>query len=190
VLDGQVLRRRAALRAVEAMLALAVLTATGAAHADGWGVQVGGGVADHGIKKAQLGAAWDPGLSWWEIGGFHFTTVAEADVGWWHTDQGNVHSNLFEVGLTPVLRFIRSSGAVRPFVEVGAGIRYISHPRISDTYTLSTAFQFASMVGVGAQFGGRQQYLAGLRFQHLSNAGIKQPNPGVNFTQFYVQYNF
>jgi hypothetical protein len=191
VTSGLTRRRRAVLRvAATTVVAVSALSTTGAARADSWGVQVGGGFADHGVKKAQLGGVWDPGLSWWEIGAYHFTAVAEADVAWWHTDQGNVNSNVFEVGITPVLRFIRSSGAIRPYIEVGAGVRYISHPRISDTFTLSTAFQFATMAGVGAQFGGRQQYQAGVRFQHLSNAGIKEPNPGINFTQFYLQYNF
>jgi len=46
------------------------------------------------------------------------------------------------------------------------------------------------MVGIGAQFGAKQQYQAGYRFQHLSNASIKKPNPGINFNQIYLQYNF
>jgi lipid A 3-O-deacylase len=46
------------------------------------------------------------------------------------------------------------------------------------------------MAGVGVQFGSRQQYLAGYRFQHISNGGIKEPNPGINFSQLYLQYNF
>jgi lipid A 3-O-deacylase len=70
------------------------------------------------------------------------------------------------------------------------GVRLLSHPTIASDYTLSTAFQFADMVGVGAQFGSHQQYLAGFRFQHLSNADIKRPNPGIDFTQLYLQYNF
>jgi hypothetical protein len=55
---------------------------------------------------------------------------------------------------------------------------------------LGTAFQFADMAGVGMQFGSHQQYQAGYRFQHISNGGIKEPNPGINFHQLYLQYNF
>ncbi|GAA5241607.1 hypothetical protein BMMON2_44290 [Burkholderia mallei] len=69
-------------------------------------------------------------------------------------------------------------------------MRFLSHPTISQNYSMSTSFQFADMVGVGAQFGNHQQYQAGFRFQHVSNAGIKDPNPGINFSQLYVQYNF
>ncbi|MFP3708569.1 acyloxyacyl hydrolase [Paraburkholderia sp. SIMBA_009] len=33
-------------------------------------------------------------------------------------------------------------------------------------------------------------YQAGLRVQHISNADIKTPNPGLDFSWVYVQYNF
>jgi hypothetical protein len=160
------------------------------AIADSWGVQVASGVADHHVKKADLGLVWDPHWTWWEIGGWHFAIAAEGHAAYWHTNEGNVHDDIFEFGATPVIRFVRDSGLVRPFVEAGVGVRLITHPRISESYTLSSAFQFADMVGVGAQFGSKQQYLAGFRFQHLSNASIKEPNPGINFSEIYLQYNF
>jgi hypothetical protein len=161
------------------------------ASADQFGVQVAGGVADHDIKKADIGVVWDPNWTWWEIGGFHFTMVGEAHVSYWHSTEDNaVHPNIFEVGLTPVIRFVRSSGTIRPFIEAGVGIRLLSHTRITDTFSVGSAFQFADMVGVGAIFGSHQNYQAGFRFQHLSNGGIKEPNPGINFSQLYLQYNF
>jgi hypothetical protein len=46
------------------------------------------------------------------------------------------------------------------------------------------------MVGVGVGLGEHQHYQIGYRFQHLSNASIKEPNPGINFQQIYLQYNF
>jgi lipid A 3-O-deacylase len=171
-------------------LALALLSASAAASADPFGVQVAAGVADHGVRKVDLGLVWDPNLTWWDIGGWHFALIGEAHVAYWHTGEGNVHSSIYEAGVTPVIRFIKGSGAIRPFIEAGAGVRLLSHPSISSSYTLSTAFQFADMVGVGAQLGSRQQYQAGFRFQHVSNAGIKEPNPGINFSQLYLQYNF
>jgi lipid A 3-O-deacylase len=172
-----------------ALTALA-FSVSAAAHADRFGVQVGGGLGDHDIKKADLALVWDPNLTWWDTGSWHFALVGEAHVSYWHTGSGNQHRNIGEFGVTPIVRFIKNDGAIRPFVEAGVGIRLLSHTRISDGFTVSTAFQFADMVGVGAQFGERQQYQAGFRFQHVSNAGIKEPNPGINFTQLYLQYNF
>jgi hypothetical protein len=170
--------------------AAAFLGVCGPALADQFGVQVAGGLADHHVRKLDLGFVWDPNLTWWEIGGWHFALIGEAHAAWWHTDEGNVHDNIGEFGVTPVVRFIKGSGAFRPFVEAGVGVRVLTSPRISSTFTLGSAFQFADMVGAGAQFGSHQQYQLGYRFQHVSNGGIKEPNPGINFHQVYVQYNF
>ncbi|MBB5462286.1 hypothetical protein HDG33_005960 [Paraburkholderia sp. Cpub6] len=166
--------------------------APGPARADQFGVQVAGGIANsHDVResKVDLGGVWDPQWSWWEIGGWHFAAVFEGHVAYWHSSTADVHDNVFEFGVTPVFRFIKSSGAIRPFVEAGVGVRLLSHPSISSHYMMSSAFQFADMVGVGASFGSHQQYAAGFRFQHLSNASIKEPNPGIDFEQLYVQYN-
>ncbi|MDE1178958.1 acyloxyacyl hydrolase [Paraburkholderia sp.] len=176
--------------ALAAVFATATLPLPSVARADQFGVQVAGGMADHHVNKLDLAAVWDPGLNWWYIGDWHFTVVGEGHVSWWHTSEGNVHENIGEVGLTPVLRFIKGSGWFRPYFEAGVGVRLLTSPTISTSYKLSTAFQFADMVGVGAQFGSHQQYQAGYRFQHLSNASIKEPNPGINFSQLYLQYNF
>lgn len=161
------------------------------AHADGFGVQLAAGVADHDVKKGDLGIVWDPGLKWWEIGGYHFTVVGEAHAAYWANREDHAaHPDIWEFGLTPVLRFIRSSGWLRPYVEAGVGVRLLSHVQETRDRTFSSSFQFADMVGVGAQFGEHQNYQAGFRFQHLSNAGLKHPNPGINFSEIYVQYNF
>lgn len=169
--------------------ALTAVSAT--VHADQFGVQVAGGLADHDVRSADLGIVWDPKLSWWEIGGFHFSLVGEAHVAYWDIQENHAtHPNIFEFGLTPVFRFIKSSGWIRPYIEAGIGVRMLSHVRETNDRTFSSSFQFADVVGLGARFGGRQQYQGGFRFQHLSNAGLKHPNPGINFSEVYLQYNF
>jgi hypothetical protein len=170
-------------------LVSALFGVSGIAAADRFGIQIAGGSAAH-IRKLDLSFVWDPDLTWWQIGDWHFSLVGEGHVSWWHSDDGGEHDNIGETGITPVIRFIKGSGTVRPFVEAGAGVRLLTSTAISESHRLSTAFQFADMVGVGAQFGSRQQYLAGFRFQHVSNGGIKEPNPGINFSQLYLQYNF
>lgn len=172
-------------------IALSLGLVSAAAHADRFGLQVGGGITDRDINKVDVGVVWDPGLTWWEIGGFHFTLLGEGHVAYWHsTVNYATNPNIWEFGVTPVLRFVKSSGTFRPFIEAGVGVRVLSHTRITPYFTVSSAFQFADMVGVGAIFGAKQNYQAGFRFQHVSNAGIKEPNPGINFSQLYLQYNF
>jgi lipid A 3-O-deacylase len=39
------------------------------------------------------------------------------------------------------------------------------------------------------RFGPRDRYDVGLRLQHLSNGGIRKPNPGIDFVQLRLQYH-
>jgi hypothetical protein len=39
-------------------------------------------------------------------------------------------------------------------------------------------------------FGDKDQFDLGLRLQHLSNAGIEHPNPGVNFVIMRLGYRY
>ncbi|HTH60432.1 MAG TPA: acyloxyacyl hydrolase [Paraburkholderia sp.] len=173
--------------------AVAVFLGAGcaAAHADQFGIQFAGGIGDHDVKKLDLGGVWDPGLQWWHVGGYHFTLVGEAHIAYWNVrGSGVLNPDVWEFGVTPVFRIIKDAGWCRPYFEAGAGVRVLSHARETADITLSSAFQFTEIVGVGAQFGAHQHYQVGYRFQHVSNADIHRPNPGMDFHQIYVQYNF
>lgn len=183
--------RRLRDRGLRLATAVALTVTSIYAQAAGLGMQLAAGVADHDVKKGDLGIVWDPGLEWWAVGGYHFTVIGEAHVAYWDIREDRAaHPDIWEFGLTPMFRFIKSAGWFRPYVEAGVGVRLLSHVRETQDRSFSSAFQFADTVGVGAQFGDHQNYQAGFRFQHLSNAGIKHPNPGINFSQLYVQYNF
>ena len=54
----------------------------------------------------------------------------------------------------------------------------------------STKFNFGDHLAVGRTFGDRGQHDVGLRFQHFSHAGIKEPNPGENFLQLRYARRF
>lgn len=157
------------------------------ANASEFGIRATGGQGTHEINKADLGFVWNPDITWWDTGSWHFALLGEAHVARWFARNGR---DIWAAGVTPVVRFIKNSGSVRPYIEGGIGVRVLSHPTISDDFTMSTAFQFSDVIGFGAQFGGDQQYEVGYRFHHLSNARIKEPNPGINFNEIYFQYNF
>jgi lipid A 3-O-deacylase len=188
---NRIRQRPSSVFVIAALAAATMLAAAPSlARADTFGVQLGGGFGEHDVNKLDLGLVWDPGINWWEMGGWHFSLVGEAHVDYWHPGNGTSRHDVYAFGVQPMVRFIKSAGAVRPFIEAGAGVRGLSRVTIKDGYSMGTAFQFTEIVGVGAQFGGHQQYQAGFRFQHVSNAGIKEPNPGINFSQLYLQYNF
>jgi lipid A 3-O-deacylase len=181
---------RAKSRWLRCGLALALAAGPVTTYADQFGLQLGGGIAERGIKKGDLGVVWNPNITWWDTGNWHFALLGEFHLAQWHTSQGNINPNITEFGVNPLVRFVKNGGDIRPYIEAGAGVRGLSHAVIATDYSVATAFQFTEIAGVGIMFGQRQQYQLGYRFQHVSNAGIKEPNPGVNFHEIYAQYNF
>jgi hypothetical protein len=95
---------------------------------------------------------------------------------WRVPDLGGI-TRRFDVSVTPVWRKETSSG----YLEAGIGAYLLSSTINNQTNRLPSALQFGSHVGTGVRFGESRQASAGIAFQHLSNAGIKQPNGGINF---------
>ncbi|HTJ93921.1 MAG TPA: acyloxyacyl hydrolase [Pararobbsia sp.] len=159
------------------------------AHAD-LGVIVMGGIADHHTNTVDAALVWDPNLHWWQMGDWSFSLLGELHAATIRNTEGDQPRTLAAFGATPVFRIGKDSGLIRPFFEAGVGVRLLSGVHLNDAYDISTSFQFADMAGVGFKFGNRGEYEFGYRFQHLSNASIKHPNPGINFQQIYIGYMF
>lgn len=85
-----------------------------------------------------------------------------------------------QLGITPVLRYSRSG---RLFFEVGIGANVLAPVYRSNDKRFSTTFNFGDHVALGYRFGARQRHEVALRWQHFSNAGIREPNPGEDFVQ-------
>lgn len=89
----------------------------------------------------------------------------------------------FVTSLTPMLRYNFATGSRWvPFIEAGAGV-LVTDIGGAD---LSTEFQFHSVAGIGTHYLLNERMAVGLqtRFGHISNAGIDQPNRGVNEFEF------
>ncbi|MEI6002988.1 acyloxyacyl hydrolase, partial [Paraburkholderia bengalensis] len=74
--------------ALKCAVIAALFSLADTASADQFGVQIAGGIADHHVRKLDLGFVWDPDLTWWEIGDWHFALIGEAHAAWWHTNEG------------------------------------------------------------------------------------------------------
>src|SRR5262249_46173034 len=72
----------------------------------------------------------------------------------------------------------------RVFAEGSGGIVYTGQPVPPRT---TTTFNFIDQAGFGVRIAEtpRRAWMIGYRFQHISNAGRAEPNPGANFNLVY-----
>ena len=146
---------------------LAVFLSVPAHALDGFFGEFGPGDRDASIIRA--GVLWNHEPRWlprrvqlyWEL------AVAQ-----WDTQPGSVN----EISLTPVFRYSRARRG--PYVEAAIGAHILSTTSVHRDSPFSTHFQFGDHLGVGYRFA---EYDLGMRIQHLSNAGLRNPNPGINF---------
>lgn len=157
------------------VLALLFLRAANVQAVDSVSAELG-----HGSRKVDLwrvGAQWNQHPAW--LAGTRWSMAWDAALGGWHSDAGTI----YDLGLTPVLRY--ASAARGAYADGGIGFHLLSSTRISSALDFSTRFQFGDHVGVGYRF---ERYDLSLRLQHLSNAGIRNPNPGINFLELRLGY--
>jgi len=155
---------------------------------DSTSVEVAGGEK---VQQLRLGAQWDwKDTAWFksngtEVGGYWDLTVAE-----WHENDyagTGTSKNFTDIGFTPVFRFQRSDKKGF-YAEGGVGVHLFSSLYNNNNKQLSTAFQFGDHVGAGYVFANGLDL--GVKLQHFSNGGIKEPNGGVNFAVLKVAYHF
>ena len=165
-------------------LLLAAAAGTAAAmdlRPDGVSVQVSPG--SHGTWMAGAAVVWD----WeWELlrRKAEISGQTELFVNHWRADAvGGGREATTQVGLLPTLRINLSQGRSPWFLEVGVGVSWMDSRLVRPERSFSTRFNFYDVLGAGYVFGERRQHELGLRLVHVSNAGIKEPNPGQDFVQ-------
>ncbi|TWG87077.1 lipid A 3-O-deacylase PagL [Cupriavidus gilardii J11] len=172
------------------LLCLALVAPATAAWADPT-VQIGYGTDSRAdVRKVDIAFGWDSGLGWGNPDGLRLGLSYELNVARWDSTSDNNPRNPWEIGAQPVVRLAYQRYRWVPFLELSVGVRLISETRSSDNHAYSTAFQFSDTAGVGVAFGKDQRFAVGYRYQHISNAGIKKPNPGTDFHSAYLRYRF
>ena len=81
-----------------------------------------------------------------------------------------------------------SSDRTIPFLELGGGVLFSNHVVPNNTSRVN----FVTHGTLGFQFFNNQRraFTASVRYEHISNAGLTVPNPGVNTVQFLVGVNW
>lgn len=95
-----------------------------------------------------------------------------------------------QVGLVPMFRYRFDAGQSPWFVEGGIGLSYMNEPYQTESKRFSTQWNFSDHLGLGRNFGSARQHELGLYVKHVSNAGLRRPNPGETFVQLRYGYNF
>ena len=152
------------------------------------GVVLEAGVGRNGNKLLGAGLSWD-----WKF--HHLTRAAELSARtelllneWWVDDIGGGHRGFTQLVLLPTLRMQMAQGRSPWFFELGIGASYMDPLYVTPDKQFSTRFNFYDVLGVGYRLG--QDRELGLRLNHVSNGGIKNPNPGEEFVQLRFLQRF
>ena len=109
----------------------------------------------------------------------------------WSFDGMGGHNHSLLLGVTPTLRLRPDGGRSAWFWEAGIGATLANRRyRPVGQEAFGTRFNFASHLGLGVSLGAQRRHELLLRLQHVSNAGIKEPNPGLNLVQLRYALHF
>src|SRR5208337_1432903 len=136
---------------------------------------------DEGFVDWSLPWEWNLGRSWLLQSRFDLS-VGRLGKSW---------QNAVEGSAGPVLALGR--GKFPLWLEAGSSPTLISRNQFGEPGTTGSknfgeAFQFTSHIGFYANLFSKVR--VGYRFQHMSNAGLGSPNPGLNLQLFYVSCLF
>jgi lipid A 3-O-deacylase len=98
--------------------------------------------------------------------------------------------NAYGVALNPVnlkWNFTSTSSAV-PYLEFGGGVLFTNTE--VPAFTSTTNFLTHATFGLHFFTSGNRAFTVSARYEHISNAGLATPNPGVNTVQFTIGYNW
>jgi lipid A 3-O-deacylase len=174
-------------------LAALLATAASMAQAVDWrpdAVSLQAGVGKDDSAVAGLGLAWD-----WDFERLRrhaaLTAHTELIVHHWRMDAlAGGEQSITQLVLLPSLRMHLSQGRSPWFLELGVGASYMDRKLVTPQRTFSTQWNFYDMLGAGYKFGDRGRHELGLRYVHVSNAGIRRPNPGQDMLQLRYALRF
>lgn len=138
------------------------------------------GVTGQSDMTYRLGMSFDWDKSWWESSAGHLTGYWDAGYTYWSAGDraGGRHSLSF----SPVFRYEFAGESAKPFLEAGIGIAAFTGSEVGDQ-DLGGAVTFEDRIGTGVKFSSGQ--VVGVRALHYSNAGLGQPNEGIESYSLY-----
>ncbi len=114
--------------------------------------------------------------------------------GFWEGSLGLLRGNgaggqdLGDISFTPVFRL--RSGISRFYLEGAIGAHYFTKTRVNNQRAFGEHLQFGEHIGFGWDFGEKDRYQLGYRFQHISNADMAVPNDGIRLHLIRLGYHY
>jgi len=144
------------------------------------------------VNLYRVALQWDWGVKWLDTGGWHLGGYWDLSAAYWDNNSTpRDNSGLADVGFTPVFHFGQDNpSGFSPYVELAVGAHFLSATSINSQRRFGSSYQFGDRIGAGFRFGDKGEYDLGYSYQHESNAGIKEPNQGINFQQVRLMYHF
>lgn len=171
----------------QVLLAL-VCSAPLSGHAAGWApdaVFIEAGVAPSRSHSVTAGAMW----TWdWQgrFGNAQATALTEIFISRWSARGESVT----QAALVPLFRLRLDEGRSPWFMEGGIGVSVMDKLYRNHGKEFSTRLNFVDVFGVGRSLGADRRRELSVRIAHISNANLKQPNPGENFLQVRYAMKF
>jgi lipid A 3-O-deacylase len=137
------------------------------------GVEFSVGQTGEHTQTYRLGMKFDWDKSWFQSDVGRLTGYWDGAYTYW---DGDTHSSNNSVSFSPVFVYEFAGETVKPYVEAGIGVAVFSSTEVEDN-KLGSAFNFEDRIGFGLRFAGGHE--VGIRATHYSNAGIKEPNDGI-----------
>ncbi|MBD9485159.1 acyloxyacyl hydrolase [Pseudomonas sp. PDM14] len=131
----------------------------------------------------RLGAQWNWDKSWFASDVGRLTGYWDAAYTFWDGDETSSNHSL---SFTPVFVYEFAGENVKPYLEAGIGVAAFENTQL-ESNNLGSSFQFEDRIGAGLRFSGQE---VGIRAIHYSNAGIKQPNDGVEAYSLHYRMSF
>ncbi|MBK0392145.1 acyloxyacyl hydrolase [Ramlibacter algicola] len=93
-----------------------------------------------------------------------------------------------QLSLVPVVRIRPSDRSF--FLEAGIGLSLFDRQYVRGASHMASRWNFEDVLGAGVSFGPTQSHEIGLRLTHVSNGGLRKPNPGLNGVQVRYATSF
>ncbi|MCV4285930.1 acyloxyacyl hydrolase [Pseudomonas capsici] len=148
------------------------------------GVEFSVGHTSQSTMTYRLGVQFDWDKSWLKSDVGRLTGYWDGAYTYWDGDKRSSNNSL---SFSPVFVYEFAGQSVKPYIEAGIGVSVFSNTQVEDN-KLGSAFNFEDRIGFGLRFAGGHEI--GIRATHYSNAGIKQPNDGIESYALHYKMPF